>query len=182
MLFLTRAHVDELRSRGYDEHNIYSEPSPECLRRAEELIVEITEAFHDVQLGVGVGLWEGQAIDDYETDEVRGQQRAKDEKEDWSRISAKHLNACHSSLSFFDPLGMRFHLPAYICCDLRGEFEMGLDFQLSKIDDWAKEKFGLLSPPQRKCVASYLEFLAEDIDSEFSRKDLLKALNHYWRV
>lgn len=179
MLFLTSQDAEERRARGYEESNIY-EPLPERLERADEIASLIGSAFSDVELGSGVGLFEGQAIDDYAGDTERFQQRAKDEKGDWRRIESKHLNACHSSLSFFDTLGMRFHLPAFICCELRGEYEMGLDISLSGLDDWSRSKFALLSPQQKSAVAIFIKFLAEDVDSEFSRASIERDLTEYW--
>ena len=180
MLFLTQHHVDERRARGFEESNLYSEPSKDRLLEAEEMAAEIEKAFLGVELGLGVGLFEGQAIDDYESEEERGRKRSRDEKEDWRRIESKHLNACHSSLSFFDPLGMRFHLPAFICCELRGEYRMGLDIGLSGLDDWSRSKFSLLSPTEEAAVARFLEFLAEDVDSEFSRPAIERDLIEFW--
>ncbi len=43
-----------------------------------QLIETITEAFKAVRLGLGIGLWEGQALDDYESDSVRKSYRDKD--------------------------------------------------------------------------------------------------------
>ncbi len=180
MLFLTQHHVDERRARGFDEATLYSEPAEDLLLEAKVVSAEIEKAFLGVKLGMGVGLFEGQAIDDYESEEERGRQRARDEKEDWRRIESKHLNACHSSLSFFDPLGMRFHLPAFICCELRGEYRMGLDIGLSGLDDWSRSKFSLLSATQKAAVARFLEFLAEDVDSEFSRPTIERDLIEFW--
>ena len=124
MLFLTQHHVDERRARGFEESNLYSQPSEDRLQQAKKISSVIEKAFFCVKLGSGVGLFEGQALDDYESEEEQKRKRERDEEEDWRRIEAKHLNACHSSLSFFDPLGMRFHLPAFICCELRGEYQM----------------------------------------------------------
>jgi len=180
MRFLTRQDVDDRRLRGFEERNLYSEPSKDRLKLANEIAAEVTEAFQTVKLGQGVGLFEGQAIDDYETTEERGRKRAKDEKEDWRRIESKHLNACHSSLSFFDPEGMRFHLPAFICCELRGEYHMGLRISLSGLDDLRRSQYSLLSPYQKATVARFLEFLATDIDSAFSRAAIEQDLIDYW--
>ena len=119
-------------------------------------------------------------MDGYESEEEQKRKRERDEKEDWRRIEAKYLNACHSSLSFFDPLGMRLHLPAFICCELRGEYQMGLDISLSDFDDWKRSKFSLLSPEQKAAVAKFLEFLAEDVDSEFSRPAIERGLTDFW--
>ncbi len=101
--------------------------------KAEKLCLQVRNAFGEIKLGAGVGLHEGQAIDDYETDEARRQKRKKDETEAWEHIKSKHLNACYSSLSFFDPLGMRFHLPAFIIADLNDKFNMGMEFTLTHL-------------------------------------------------
>ncbi len=79
----------------------------------------IRQAFRGVKLGDGIGLFESQAIDHYGSAEERRLCRARDETEDWSRISDHDLIGCQSSLSFFDPEGFRFHIPAYITSDLR---------------------------------------------------------------
>lgn len=180
MLFLTQRDIEDRRSRGYEGRNLYSEPSLDRIEQASEIAAQVTEVFLNVTLGTGVGLFEGQALDDYETDEERGKKRAKDEKGDWRKIEAKHLNACHSSLSFFDSEGMRFHLPAFICCDLRGEYYMGLDISLSGLNGWSRSKFSLLSTQEKAAVANYLEFLAEDVDAEYTRPAIEKDLIEYW--
>ncbi len=170
-----------MRARGFDPEVIReTEFSEKRTVEADKLCERVREAFRGVRLGVGVGLFEGQAIDDYETPEVRGRQRAKDEKEFWDRIETKHLNACHSSLSFFDALGMRFHLPAFIIADLKGEFGMGMAFTLTYLNEYSRSKFGLLNHEQRSVVREYLQFLREDPDSEFDYADIDRALNEYW--
>ena len=180
MLFLTQHHVNERMARGFEGLNLYSEPAEDCLQQAKEISAEIEKAFQGVTLGVGVGLFEGQAIDNYASEEEIERARARDEMDDWRRIESKHLNACHSSLSFFDPLGMRFHLPAFICCELRGEYEMGLDISISNLDDWNRSKFSLLSPKQKVAVGKFLEFLSEDVDSKFSRPAIKRDLIEFW--
>jgi hypothetical protein len=180
MLFVTSSEVEDRRNRGFEEAGIY-DPCESRKKEAAQIADLITAAFVDVKLGQGVGLFEGQALDGYETEAVRLEERSKDEKEDWKRIQSMHLNACHSSLSFFDPLGMRFHLPAFVCCELRGDYEMGLDISLSGIDDWKRSKFSLLSPNQKEAVAEFLQFLAEDADSEYSRPEIEKDLCSFWR-
>ena len=178
----TRAEIDDMRARGFDSETIrQAEFSEKRTAEADTLCQRVRKAFADVMLGAGVGLFEGQAIDDYETDEVRRQKRERDEKESWEKIETKHLNACHSSLSFFDSLGMRFHLPAFIIADLRGHFDMGMEFTLTYLEDHSRKKFGLLSPQQRQIVREYLQFLREDPDSEFHYADIDRALNDYWK-
>ena len=52
---------------------------------AERRVAELVHsAFDGVTLGDGVGLFEGQGLDDYADAATRARYRAKDEKEDWS--------------------------------------------------------------------------------------------------
>lgn len=44
--------------------------------------------------------------------------RAKDERDDWEKISYKDIVKCQSSLHFFDEKGMRFCLPKFLIADL----------------------------------------------------------------
>ncbi|MEM6885513.1 MAG: DUF6714 family protein [Verrucomicrobiota bacterium] len=178
----TQSDIDNMRRQGFDHETIRrAKVNMELTKQADKLCNIVSKAFSGVQLGKGVGLFEGQAIDDYETEEIRNQSRNKDEKESWDKIEPKHLNACHSSLSFFDSLGMRFHLPAFIIADLRGEYDMGMEFTLTHLDNYQKTKFGLLSPEQRIAVREYLQFLRKDPDSEFDYPHIDRALEEYWK-
>lgn len=171
-----------MRARGFDPQEIrHAEFRERRAPDADSLCQRVSEGFAGVKLGAGVGLFEGQAIDNYESDEVRRRMRDKDEKESWERIQAEHLNACYSSLSFFDSLGMRFHLPAFIVAELKGRLESGMAFVLTDLNDHTRQKFGLLNPIQRQVVREYLEFLREDLDSEFYHEDIDRALEEYWK-
>jgi len=178
----TQAEIDQMRACGFDPETIrQAEFDGKRTAQAESLCDRVREAFSNVTLGVGVGLFEGQAIDDYETEIIRRQNRDKDEKEAWERIEVKHLNACYSSLSFFDALGMRFHLPAFIIADLKGEYDMGMEFTLTHLDAYTREQFHLLNQEQRQVVREYLLFMREDPESEFYYADIDRALSNYWQ-
>jgi hypothetical protein len=176
---LTRKEIDEMRSRGYEEETFHQFPFSEARTAlAEELCAEIRRAFCGVTLGYGVGLHEAQAIDDYSSDSERGKAKASDEKESWERIAPADLNACYSSLSFFDAEGFRFHLPAYLIADLRGEFHFGMSYCLT--ESCLTDRFLLLNPRQRWAVRDYLIFIAEDPDYQFERSHILRALDDGW--
>ena len=83
----------------------------------------VRRAFQGVTLGKGVGLRQGQGLDDYADERTLASYRAQDEKHDWSAIPVADLDRCYSSLSFFDADGMRFHLPAYLIADLEGSLQ-----------------------------------------------------------
>ena len=174
--------IDRIRAGGFDHGTTQQTKSDEArLEEIGNLCERVQKAFAGVKLGVGIGLFEGKAIDDYETEEVRRQAREKDEKESWEQIESKHLNACYSSLSFFDSLGMRFHLPAFIIADLRGEYAMGMAFTLTDLNDHTCKKFGLLSLAQRRVIREFLQFLRTEPHSEFYYDDIDRALNDFWK-
>lgn len=140
----------------------------------------IRDAFTGITLGDGVGLWEGQAIDDYANDTTRGRYRARDEKSDWSAISVDDLNRCDSSLSFFDAEGMRFHLPAFLLAELEGTLWNGVMFHLTHLDDHGKGRFAVLSDAQRRAVREFLLLFENDRDFSFERPLIEKALEEFW--
>lgn len=171
----------EMRAKGYDPSTVAE--AEERLKRwesAQDVARTIEAAFAGVTLGKGIGLQQGQGLDDYATSAECTAYRVNDEKEDWQRISGDALNKCHSSLSFFDAEGMRFHLPAFLIADLRGDYRMSMAFCLTQRWDEFEILFSLLSPEQRRAVRAYLLYIADDPDYEFSRPEILHALNDYW--
>jgi hypothetical protein len=147
--------------------------------KKQDVITEIRLAFSGVALGNGIGLWEAQAIDDYESKEIQMKNREKDEKEDWSALSFDDLQRCHSSLSFFDSDGMRFHLPAYIIASIDNKVDDPV-FHLTQLDDYAKSKLKTLNKAQRKAIVTYLIWCLEQEDYEFEHPTIRKALSEYW--
>lgn len=147
----------------------------------------IQSAFRDVRLGDGIGLYEGQGLDQYSGAATIAEYRSKDERIDWSRISTEDLKNCYSSLSFFDAPGMRFHLPAYLIADLEGKINVDVLFHLIYQEDGALSRFALLSPAQRRAVREYLLLMRKRIcsTSPSDMQDPLvesidNALDRYW--
>lgn len=170
-----------MRARGYDR--VLLEQASKAIERgrmADDLIATISEAFRGVTLGEGVGLQEAQGLDDYDDEETCAAYRAGDEKEDWRAISSDELNRCNSSLSFLDAEGMRFHLPAYMTAELRGEYDFGMSFSLTNLDTHGRTCFTALSAVQRQAVREFLLFLREDPDYQFDRADIDRALETFW--
>ena len=149
-------------------------------RNAQEIAAVIKSAFSNVTLGNGIGLREAQGLDDYEDAETCASYRANDEKSDWSRIAIEDLNACYSSLSFFDAEGMRFHLPAFLIAELGGGYLQDMSYQLAYLNEYSMSQYALLSPAQRQAVRAYLLFILEDESYAFSHPQVVRALNEYW--
>src|SRR3954470_24458666 len=146
----------------------------------QALVALISDAFSGVTLDDGIGLRQAQGIDDYADDQTCAAYRARDEKLDWSRISVDELNACYSSLSFFDAKGMRFHLPAFLMAELSGEYQQDLSLQLVYLNDDTTAQYRLLSPAQRAAVRAYLQFVLRDPRYAFSHPQIKRALDEYW--
>jgi hypothetical protein len=180
MKYPSPADIAEMKARGYDSTTIAeAELQLERSAAAQEVSRTIEAAFAGVTLGGGVGLQEAQGLDDYADAATCADYRANDEKDDWHRIPAEALNHCNSSLSFFDAEGMRFHLPAYLLADLRGDYGFGMAFCLTQTSDY-DHYFNLLSDAQRSAVRAFLLHIRDDPEYEFDRPHIVRALNEYW--
>jgi hypothetical protein len=145
-------------------------------KRREQLKEQIRQAFTGVCLGNGIGLREAQGLDDYATEDECAKYRELDEKNDWQTICPEDLNNCHSSLSFFDAEGMRFHLPAYLLAELNETYRFSLTFTLTQ----ESEQFALLDKVQRAAVRKFLRFIQYKPDYEFDEEDIQYALAFIW--
>lgn len=144
----------------------------------QRLVRQIKDAFAGVILGKGIGLWEGNAIDDYADDAARSECRQKDERENWSAISVDDLNFCHCCLSYLDAEGMRFLLPAYLVADLeRTLTTVDILFHLGYQTDSMKRCFEILSPAQRAVIREHLLLRQANPDYEFHFPLIESALN-----
>jgi len=150
-----------------------------------KLITTIYKSFKNVKLEDGIGLWEGQGLDDYLSVEECKKLREKDEKEDWSKISVLDLYKCSSSLSFFDTKGMRFYLPQFMLFHidvfekeeekLYQEEKIGnyfcpdifstLSYEMSS--EYSQYQFSLLNKQQIQCVIDFLHYILEERKAEY---------------
>ena len=146
----------------------------------EQVAELIREAFAGIVLGKGIGLWQGQALDDYADKKTIAAYRARDEKTDWAAIPRENLNRCYSSLPFFDAEGMRFHLPAFLLAELEADFDQGVVFHLTDLSDYGRSKFALLSGTQRKAVREFLLLLKDDPSFSYEQSQIECALAEYW--
>jgi hypothetical protein len=173
--------IDSMKERGYDPATIRdAESRRQLFERGQIIALQIQEAFADVTLGSGIGLAESGGLDEREPADILARYRAVDEKEDWARIPLSALNSSSGGLAFFDAEGMRFHLPAYLIADLRGEYFFGMAFPLTHLSDHCIAQFACLNVEQRKCVRAYLLLILEDPDYEFYRDSIQNSLDGYW--
>lgn len=145
-----------------------------------ELISKINEAFKDEVLGDGIGLSEANAMDDYKDKAFIEECKRNDERLNWEAISAESLNKYYCSLSYFDAKGMRFHLPAFMNAEIKGEYRWGMAFALTHLSDYTKSQFELLNAKQKEAIKLFLEYLLENPDYEFEKDSIISAIENYW--
>jgi hypothetical protein len=169
----------DLETRGFVE--VYPTDQRKLTEDKNRVLGLVRSAFGGVTLGEGVGLRQGQGLDDYADERTLASYRAQDEKNDWSAIPVADLDRCSSSLSFFDADGMRFHLPAYLVADLEGSLQTAdVLFHLVYMAHGAASRFDTLSPAQREAVREFLLLQLSDAHREFEHPMIDAALRDYW--
>ncbi len=172
---------DDLQARGFVE--VYPNDQRKLDADKQRVLSLVRTAFHGVTLGTGIGLRQGRGLDDYADDRTLASYREQDEKHDWSAISVANLDACYSSLSFFDAAGMRFHLPAYLVADLEGSLlTANVLLHLVHLDRYMTSQFDTLSPAQREAVRQYLLLHLSDNHCDFYHPMIETALRDYWNA
>ena len=171
---LTGADIDQMRANGYDRCTIAAaEARLDKCRRADDLIDLVRQAFAGVALAGGIGLRESNGIDNYAGPEELARLRASDENDDWQKIPADVLNDCNAAPSFLDAKGMRFHTPAFLVAELKGEFNQDFIGRLIDGSYLATDFPQLLTQDQRAAIIECIRFYGsiEDYRYESSRID-----------
>ena len=149
----------------------------------QHLIHTIQQAFSGVTLGNGIGLSEGNAMDDYASAEERARCRKQDEQTHWYKIPIELLNQYYVALCYFDPEGMRFYLPAFLIADLQGQFRFDLIYTFIYLDEYKEQQFSLLNAQQKQAVAQYLRWICTDPNHYTTADDttaIEEALLLFW--
>lgn len=169
----------DMEARGFIE--VFPADRRKLNVQKSRVLALVRSAFQGVTLGDGVGLRQGQGLDDYADDETLAKLRADDEKDDWTAISVQDLKRCRSSISFFDAEGMRFHLPAFMVAELEGTFSPGeVEFALTYQEDDRTSRFDLLSPAQREAAREFLLLQLSDPYEQHRHREIEAALRDYW--
>ena len=150
-------------------------------QRQQRLLASIEQAFDGVELGDGVSLHETHVIDDYGSAEERQVAREPDEKHDWRRLvndPALLRFGGVGGLTFYDAVGLRFHLPAYLSLAVidfeRDDADLVLEslmFDLTHLSEYNMTRSAIPNGSQRRCGREVLVFLRyeHELESEESR-------------
>jgi hypothetical protein len=177
---ITPQDIEDVHQRGESPENIaMAEEYLRSVPRLERLADLVTTAFAGVTLEDGIGLREANGIDDYASDEKLRELRLLDEKTDWTRIPLELLRHCHAAPSFLDAKGMRFHMPAFLVAELRGEDLGGFISRLIGHSFTAPEFVKLLSPEQRHAIIAVLSCLGSLKVYECELPNIARAIARY---
>lgn len=174
-----------------------SKSRPELQTKRDALVEDIRAAFSDVSRKGGTSLAEVEPLDAGASERQCKRIRAEQRDKHWSEVDLRKHDPCGIGMSFLDPIGFRYHLPAYMIDQLTignhdiDEVEhddwMGQQsvlFRLCDPDDFSKERFDLLSLAQRSVVARFLALNLELMQSthfEGKPDDVYLALINIWR-
>lgn len=155
---------------------------PNDSERINRLLSLINDAFHGVVLGNGVSLHQTLVRDNYGSEEEEQAARVLDEKHDWHKLidnpDFTQIGST-SAVSFFDELGIRFHLPAYLALSVsvpNHDVTSSLLFAVTRqcLD------LRLLNESQRKCVYEVLLYLCDVCDEYQINQRVRQAMQSYW--
>jgi hypothetical protein len=156
----------------------------------EELVAQIRTAFKGIELEDGIGLWEGQGLDDYAGEKTLRELRTKDERYNWDNIPYKDLSFCYSSLSFFDAKGMRFCLPKFLIFDILANDipkEKGVEppdvvftIDYEPDNEYRQNIFSLLDNQQIQSVISYIEYKLDEITMFHKSNLTINSIDSDW--
>jgi len=155
------------------------------------LVEFIEHAFSDVRNEGGMRIYDAQLADDYGEESERSLACKNFHYERWQEIPNYIIENHSSILSFFDPSGFRFHLPAYMRYTVmfydrsdsasvdHAIFSLYL-YEESPLRERTLERFKSFSKAQSAAIVAFLEFMAGVDRNDICAKEAQQALDHYW--
>lgn len=168
----TDADADRLRAH----HQAWIRANREMLiERRDTLIASIRDSFADVSRAGGVSISEARAIDDNESVDACRRARERDKDEHWWEIQLPDADLSGSAMSFMDPIGFHYHVPAYMTYALRClTFDESKDPPGNCYDSviWSLEHIGeQMAGWQRRGIDPSSNLGKSDAANRFSRFD-----------
>ncbi len=182
MFRATTAYVERLREEGYDLWTISLWEQWIALQpQLDQAIDKIRTAFEGVILGPGIGLTEADAMEFNRTRDGLDAERLRDEKDNWQNISVEMLNACQVGMFFMDPVGFRFHFPAFLIADLNDQLELpcGMVDQLIQKNPSRTKWISLLDAQQRNAIISVLDVVQNCPEYYDKSNAFQRAINRF---
>lgn len=154
------------------------------------LIAQIHAAFKGVKREGGVTLHEAWLIDCCASDKQRVRARKLDTERRWEDVPASDIENYYSILSFLDPIGFRYYLPAYMVWTLQNYEHSGstsvdntiyaLNFT-PRLREHCMEKFRLFTLEQSAAICAFLTFMATEQEGFADARVAYQAWENYWK-
>lgn len=166
------------------------------------LIAEIDAAFAGMSRRGGVSLHQTVLVDGCGAPgETYAMAAARDAEARWQDVPQHDLKEISGvgGIAFFDPIGYRYYLPAYLTWWLQGGDRSGgfaIECTLYSLDltppkgstdeqtrahrEHSLKRFSDLTPRQARGVEQFLRFVLQFSDEDFFRKIARQALAAYW--
>ena len=150
------------------------------------LVEQISSAFGSLRiLPGGMRLYEAELADGHGSEGPWALARKHDTYERVDEVPDEAIAQCYSSLSFFDPEGLRFHMGAYMGWAVRNpKGSMSREYTVSaltvcagELEAWSKHRFALFDRAQCRAIVAFLRYLSRD---DYLGKDAERALP-YWQ-
>lgn len=155
----------------------------------EKLILEIKEAFKNVKLEDGIGIFEADEMDACSNEKKLQSARKKDRLwwSDWENIEEKHIAYYSSVMCFMDSQGIKWAIPAYMIYALNnyedGSFSVDTTIYAIERGAMGYDDLDLYTLEQKRVIAKFLQymlFVGEDwVDTDFAKRALDKEWNNY---
>jgi hypothetical protein len=151
------------------------------MESVDDIVRAIEVAFAGVPRG-RVTLHEAEVIDGYGTAEERQQARELDPEQDWRDVPGASIEECPDALSYLDPEGWRFYLPAYMrwaLQHLKVSHNAAIDPTIYSLDGGSSPRFRTLNRMQARAVHHFLTCASQN-DDACDAVVAQQALDSYW--
>lgn len=142
----------------------------------------VEQAFENVTLEDGMGLRQAYLHDPGNAALESFRPKSIDERLDWTRIKIPELNSYEAALCYFDPKGMKFHLPAFMKAALNDLLDFDLVTYLISDDVTVDDQYSPLTVAQRHAVHQFLELCRLDCGMPELEVSVEHALSRRWRL
>ena len=154
----------------------------------DQLIADIEAAFRDVERGAGETLREADG-EGAGTEVQLRTARAQETERTWSEIPDEVIDNHEAALSFVDPEGFRYYLPAFMRWALRHYKQSNritVDTAIYALYpgpgffEWNMQRFQVFNEEQSKVICRFLRFMAEYTDGRADDELAREAIEAYW--
>ena len=166
-----------------------SEDEQTRIAARDAVIRQIETAFDGVGRKFGVSLHEACVIDDYGSRWEQMQARMTDTEWRWQDVPEADIARYFWILSFLDPIGFRYYLPAYMVWTLKNHEQTGsmsdesTVFALFISDGsraYSMERFTMFTRQQAEAICAFLRFIAKNTLHCGYNDTAQEALEQYW--